>query len=98
MDTLILLAFKGSLLCSQSLNLAEIQRHQALKVGLVTNKGKEDRFKNEGIRVIKTFLPLRFYRDFFQTLKGSLLHCQETNLVEIRPNLSFYGSPGFLQE
>ena len=45
-------------------NLLKFKLIRAVMVGLVTCKNGEDPSKNEGTRVVKTFLPFQVYGDF----------------------------------
>ena len=49
----------------------EFELIQAVLVVFDICKYKKDSIKNEGARVVTTFLPVSVYGDFFQTLKGS---------------------------
>ena len=62
-------------------------------VVLVTSNNVEDLIKNEGAKVATTL-----HNDFSKTLKGSLLHSQRSNLVEILIHLKYYGCPCYFQE
>ena len=71
----------------------------ASMVVLFTCKNEEDPFKNEGTRVVTTFLPYKPIGIFPDT-QGQLtsLHHQKSNLVEITAHTSFCGCPDFMQE
>ena len=44
---------------------------QAFMVVLVTCKNDEDQFKNEGAKVVTTFLPFYVYGDFYRRSKAA---------------------------
>ena len=48
---------QGQLIPKLVMEYAEIQTHSSFNVGLVTCKNEEDPSKNEGTRVVTTFLP-----------------------------------------
>ena len=51
--------------------LPKLKLIQALIVGLVICKNEEDPSKNEGTRVVTTFLPLKVYGDFFRRSRAA---------------------------
>ena len=71
---------------------------QALINVLVTCKNKEDPSKNEGIRVVTTFLPLQVYGDFSRRSRAanSAVRCLIFDLAEFRTHPIFYGYPRYL--
>ena len=60
--TLIFQKFKGSKLSIPP----KFKLIQACMVVLVTRRNEEDRVKNEGTRMLTTFLPFNVYRIFFR--------------------------------
>ena len=54
-------------------------------VGLVTYKNEEDRSKNEGTRVVTTFLPLYVYGDFSRRLRAANSKVPDPILPKFEP-------------